>query len=201
MNKESDIEQHAIHATLAIIALALGLIFFSGCTTQKSVTKWLDTKPKDKTEAVVGRYLTLNELFAATFCDEEYPVQESTETKTDTLKVPVIVKGDSIPCPPVTDVKTGKTYTPMVKCPDVSYYQTTITTLEKTTKESTAKADRYRLERDIAKVETLDEKKGRLAEKERADKAENQNRKHWWGWGILGFGIMGFVALKVFKPF
>lgn len=201
MNKESYIEQQAIHATLLIIALALMVILGSGCTTQKSVNKWLDTKPKEKTEEVVGRYLTLNELFAASFCDEAYPVQESTETKTDTLKVPVFVKGDSIPCPPVTDVKTGKTYTPMVKCPDVSYYQTTITTLEKTTRESSAKADRYRLEGlELQQALTKETAAHTATLQALQDTTKERNRAYWFG-GILITVIIGVVVLKVLKPF
>lgn len=204
MNRLRDYNLNAFLVLIYIFILLM--VILSGCTTQNKVNKWLDTKPKEKTEQVVGRYLKLNELYAATFCDEAYPIQEQTETSVDTLKIPVIVKGDSIPCPPVTDVKTGKVYTPMVKCPDVSYFQTTIKTLEKTTKESSAKADRYRLElageqrQHVATQKSLTkETEAHTATQTALDERTTERNRAYWMLGVFGFAAFGFLAFKVFR--
>ena len=166
-------------------------ILASSCTTPGKVEKWLLTKPKAKTEPIVTGYLDWNKLFAATYNARNFPIQEKVITKRDTVKTLVTVPGDSIPCPPVKDTKTGKVYTPKVKCPDVSYFQEQITELTEKTQESSAKADMWRLRSDSTNA--LNSELQSQLEQETSEKQDYRTQRNWLA-GILA-GLIVLVIL------
>jgi hypothetical protein len=177
------------------------LLCFTACTP--SLNKALHVALKDNTNATVTqtRLNSSYPLIVAHNAATLFPVREKVITKTDTIRKTVTLPGEVLECPETVDTKTGKVYTPTVKCPDHTYEQQTIKELTERTQESTAKVEALTLEREAARDtvqvrdKTIKEQQGHIKD------IEKENRTYFWGLIIAGLVVAGLVVLKVLKPF
>lgn len=174
------------------------LLMVSSCI---STEKAADKATKDEAAAKYTNALikAKHPLVSASDCAEWYPIKETVITKRDTIRKEVTIPGDSIPCPPVTDTKTGKVYVPKVKCPDVSYFQEQITELTEKTQESTAKVETANLTINKVKAELLAEKAAHLLTMEERDKYKKQRNQAYIGLLVLGIFLAGLFYLGVIR--
>jgi hypothetical protein len=176
------------------------LLLISSCiSTEKAARK--ATKDEEAAKYTNGLIKAKYPLVSSSDCAEWYPIKEKIVTKRDTVKTLVTVPGDSIPCPPVKDEKTGKVYTPKVKCPDVSYFQEQITELTEKTQESTAKVETANLTINRLAADTTAKAATIKQTQQQAADYKAERNKAYWALGIVAVVIGGFIVLKFLKPF
>ena len=109
------------------ISFCLGLLavlLISSCVTELGAFKYYNKHP-DK---------------LAEICASKYPVETKIVSGEPVIKINTVYqKGDSIPCPEVTNPKTGEKTTPKVKCPDTEKIYVNTTVRDTIFQENTAK--------------------------------------------------------------
>jgi len=171
------------------------LIFCCSCSPSLEKAIMTTTKTQVNAETTQNAIHKVYPGVTAVFYARTYPIRETSTTIIDTLRVPVEVKGDSIPCPQVVDKVTGKSYTPMVKCPDLTYYATTIREQKETIQESSASLEVAHIQADTLQAKLTREQTLRQIDVTEKEAYKDERNKAYWALGILALLIgAGLVA-------
>jgi hypothetical protein len=176
------------------------VLLLGSCTTPKKVGRFLSERPTESAPLVKG-FLSLNPLFAASYCADEFPVQETSHTRVDTVIREVVIPGDSVACPEVTDLGTGRRHTPKVKCPDVKHQERTVREQVIKVRENTARVRALELEKQQLIQELIQEKKAHTRTIEEKQGVVKERNAYLKAFLFLALAMAAFIALKVFKPF
>lgn len=185
--------------------LILLLALVSSCL---SLEKALKKTTENEASAGVALITIKNKypLTAAKWAASAYPTVPKTTVVRDTVKQEIIIKGDSIQCPPVNT--SWFKYPPVVykpakptyvKCPDISYYTSTISEQISTIEENTAALEAKDLELAQKDKEIHDREQEVIAEKEaHAATVEEMKPYKWtvWVFFVLAFLLILWMAFK-----